>query len=58
LLFHTEAEISIHTAVSEVKKLGTDPKLTEAVNLLDMARERVADFIEAPMSHSGKPNLG
>lgn len=30
----------------------------EAVNLLDMARERVADFVEGPMSHSDNPNLG
>jgi hypothetical protein len=46
LLLHTPAELVIRKAVDEVEKLGADPKLTEAVNLLDMARERVADFVE------------
>jgi hypothetical protein len=48
LLLHTPAELAIRKAVDEVEKIGADPKLTEAVNLLDMARERVADFVEAP----------
>jgi hypothetical protein len=47
LLLHTPAELAIRKAVDEVEKLGADPKLTEAANLLDMARERVADFVEA-----------
>jgi hypothetical protein len=46
LHLHTPAELAIRKAVDEVEKIGADPKLTEAVNLLDMARERVADVVE------------
>lgn len=43
------AEHAIFNAVQEVEKAGADPALTDAVNLLQKARDRVADYYE------GKP---
>ena len=40
------AELAIRKAVDEVEKIGADVRLTKAVNLLDEARELVADFID------------
>jgi hypothetical protein len=42
----TTAEKAIYNAVVEVEKVGADEKLTEAVSLLEKARNLVADFIE------------
>lgn len=40
------AELEIRNAVLAVEKLGADPLLTDAVVLLQQAREKVADYIE------------
>jgi hypothetical protein len=40
------AELSIYNAVQEVEKLGADVLLTEAVNLLQQARDKVSDHID------------
>lgn len=42
----TPAERAIQAAVDEVEKAGADVRLTEAVMLLAMARECVADFVD------------
>lgn len=42
----TPAELFIRAAITEVEMVGADPRLTDAVNLLDAAREAVADYIE------------
>lgn len=42
----TPAEVAIYNASLEVEKLGADVRLTDAVNLLQQAREKVADFID------------
>jgi hypothetical protein len=41
------AEKHILDSVSEVEKLPADVRLTDAVILLQQAREKVADFIES-----------
>ena len=45
----TSGELAIRNALLAVEEMGADPRLTEAVNLLQEARDRVADFVE------GKP---
>lgn len=42
------AELAIRHAVQLVEMAGAHPLLTEAVNLLDKAREKVADYIDLP----------
>lgn len=43
---YTPAELAIRAAVFAVEEAGCDPLLTEAVNLLQEAREKVADYVE------------
>lgn len=43
--WHT-AEYMIFHASQIVEQMGADPRLTEAQNLLRMARHKVADYIE------------
>lgn len=43
---NTPEEMAIRNAVEKVEKMGADVKLTEAVVLLDKARELVADYID------------
>jgi hypothetical protein len=42
----TAAERLIDAAVQEVEAVGADVRLTDAVNLLQAARESVADYID------------
>lgn len=42
----TPVEQTIRNAVDAVEKLPADTRLTEAVILLDQAREKVADYID------------
>lgn len=42
----TPAELAIHTAVQAVEAAGCDTRLTDAINLLHAAREKVADFVD------------
>lgn len=44
----TPAENAIRAAVDAVETLGAHPLLTDAVIMLDKAREKVADYIEGP----------
>jgi hypothetical protein len=48
------AELAIRKSVDEVEKIGADVRLTEAVILLDKARELVADFIDEQLNNSIK----
>lgn len=43
----TPAERAIRDAVIEVERVGADVRLTEAVILLQHARDKVADYIDA-----------
>lgn len=43
---NTPAELAIRAAVRAVEEVGADPLLTEAVVLLDRAREHLADYID------------
>jgi hypothetical protein len=45
---HTPAERAITEAIHAVEAAGCHTLLTEAVNLLADARDRVADFVELP----------
>jgi hypothetical protein len=42
----TIAELAILNAVQLVEEMGADVRLTNAVNLLAIAREQVADFVD------------
>ena len=42
----TPAEIAIFNTIQEVEKVGASEGLTEAVILLDKARNLVADFVD------------
>ena len=42
----TPTEKCIYDAMQEVEKLGAHPSLTDVVNLLSKARERLADWVE------------
>lgn len=42
----TPAEAAIRHAIDAVEAAGCDPLLTDAVNLLTAAREKVADFVD------------
>lgn len=43
---NTEAELAIYNAVQEAEKMGADVKLTEAVILLQKAKDLVADYVD------------
>ena len=40
------AEVSIHSALVEVERLGADERLTEVVTLLSKAKDLVGDYID------------
>lgn len=42
----TPAEISIDRSMREVEGLVADPRLTDAVILLERARNKVSDFVD------------
>lgn len=42
----TPAERAIYNAIQTVEAAGTHPALTEAVNLLQRARDMVADYVD------------
>lgn len=44
----TPAEAAIGEAICEVEKAGAHPLLTEAIQLLTWAKNRVADFVDLP----------
>lgn len=46
----TPAEHAIRSAASAVDALGTDSLLSEALVLLDQARNKVADYVDRPKS--------
>lgn len=43
---YTPAELAIREAMLAVEEAGCHPLLTDAVNLLAQAKEKVADFVE------------
>lgn len=43
---NTKAETAIRNAINEVEIIGADPLLTDAVILLQQAKEKVADYID------------
>ena len=43
----TPAELAIRNAMQSVEAAGADVRLTQAVILLETARERVADYVDA-----------
>lgn len=42
----TPAELAIRDAISAVENAGCDPLLTEAVILLQNAKDKVSDFVD------------
>lgn len=47
---HTPAEKAITEAMSAVELAGCDVLLTEAVNLLSHARDKVSDFVDRELT--------
>ena len=41
-------EKAIYDAIQVVETMGADPLLTDAINLLHEAQEKVADFVDKP----------
>lgn len=44
----TQTEVELYKAMQSVEKLGAHPLLTETINALSEARERLADWVELP----------
>lgn len=42
----TPAELAIRNAMLAVEEVGADPLLTDAVILLQQARDKVADYVD------------
>jgi hypothetical protein len=47
LEYLTPAELAIREAMRAVEDAGAHPLLTDAVNLLDQARGKVADYVDS-----------
>lgn len=43
---NTPAELAITKAMYEIEKLPADVRLTEAVNLLSKAKEKLSDYVD------------
>lgn len=55
---NTPAELAIRKAIESVEEAGCHELLTDAVNLLDEAREKVADFVELePRNRGGMTDM-
>lgn len=52
---NTPAEIAIRQAMLAVEEMPAHPLLTDAVNLLQQAREKVADFVDGPAPGEQEP---
>lgn len=50
---YTAAELAIREAMLKVEAAGCDPLLTEAITLLDKAKERVADYVDREETRYG-----
>ncbi len=46
LYLMSPTELAIYEAMSAVERAGADIRLTDAVNLLQQARDKVADFVD------------
>jgi hypothetical protein len=46
LNLNVKVELIIHTAMLEVEKLGSDIRLTNAIDLLQKAKDSISDFID------------
>lgn len=44
---HTPAEKAIHEAMAEVEKLPADVRLTDAIILLEKAKQCVSDYVDS-----------
>lgn len=57
---NTPAELAIRSAMAAVEEAGADPRLTDAVVLLDRARNIVADYVDAAPARAApeKPPSG
>lgn len=51
----TPAELAIYDAVAAVECVGADVRLTDAINLLHAAREKVADYVDGQLAKQAKP---
>lgn len=52
---NTSAELAIRSAVMAVEESGCDPLLTDAVELLEQARRKVAEFVDARIARGLPP---
>lgn len=44
------AELAVRDVIQKVEAFGCDPLLTDAVVLLDQAREKIADYVDAQIA--------
>ena len=45
----TPAETAIVRAMEAVESVGADPRLTDAINLLSSAKDKVAEYIDSEL---------
>ena len=50
----TPVEKAIYDAMQEVEKLPADIRLTDAVNLLSQAKDKVSDYVDTPCEQMHK----
>lgn len=48
----TPAEKAVYDAVQAVESVGADVRLTDAVNLLSQAREKLADYFDEQIGNT------
>jgi hypothetical protein len=53
---NTPAELAIREAMLAVEEAGCDVLLTDAVNLLSQAREKVADYVDRKIEKEPHPH--
>lgn len=53
----TPAEFSIREAMIAVEAAGCDPMLTDVVNLLQKARDKMADYVDRELEKESKKNV-
>lgn len=46
----TDAEFQIYKSVQRVEMMGCNPLLTEAITLLQQARDKVSDYVDRDMN--------
>lgn len=47
---NTPAELAITNAMQEIEKLPADVRLTDAINLLHQAKQKLSDYVDSKLA--------